>query len=398
MNPRTGARGGAPRTTEYALFDTALGTCAIAWSDDGIVGIQLPESDEAGTRRRVCDRFGAVGEARPPWEVRRAVDGMRALLGGRRPDLSAITLDMSDVAPFHRRVYEVARDIPVGATLSYGELALEAGAPGAARAVGQALGRNPFAIVVPCHRVTAANGDVGGFSATGGIDTKLRMLELEGTPVPNGRAPDDRRRELAFAVDHLRAADPVVRRLVDRVGPCGLVVQRTASVFAALLEAIVFQQLSGKAAATIHGRVLALLPTSRTGPRAADLLRVSDAELRGAGLSQAKLRAARDLAQRTVEGSLPTLRTLRRMDDEAVIDSLTEVRGVGRWTAEMFLVFRLGRPDVLALDDLGIRKGYQRAFRLPALPARDVVAARAERWRPHRSVASWYLWRAAEQS
>ena len=136
---------------------------------------------------------------------------------------------------------------------------------------------------------------------------------------------------------------------------------------------------------------------SRTGPRAEDLLGLRDAELRGAGLSQAKMRAARDLAQRTVDGSLPTLRELRRMDDESVVDALTQVRGVGRWTAEMFLVFRLGRPDVLALDDLGIRKGYQRVFRLPDIPSRDVVAARGERWRPYRTVVGWYLWRAAEQ-
>lgn len=396
MTPRT-APAPVARGPEFALFDTALGTCGIVWGPGGIVGVQLPETDDAATRRRMHDRFGAVDEARPPREVQRAVDGMRELLGGRRPDLSSIPLDMSGVPPFHRRVYEVARDIPVGATLTYGEVALEVGRPGAARAVGQALGRNPFAIVVPCHRITAADGRVGGFSATGGIDTKLRMLALEGTTVANGRAPDEWTRRLGTAVDHLRASDAVLRRLVDRVGPCGLVVQRTSSVFAALLEAVVFQQLSGRAAATIHGRVLALLPTTRSGPRAEDLLRVGDAELRAAGLSQAKLRAARDLAQRTVDGSLPTLRALRRMDDEAVIDALTEVRGVGRWTAEMFLVFRLGRTDVLALDDLGIRKGYQRAFRLSELPQRDVVAARAERWRPYRSVASWYLWRAAEQ-
>jgi methylated-DNA-[protein]-cysteine S-methyltransferase len=388
----------------YSLFDTPLGECAIAWNDTGVVAIHLPEGHADVTRRRVLDTFPAAEEMRPPRMVQHAIDGMRALMAGTRPDLSSITLDMDGVPPFHRRVYETARDIPVGSTLSYGDLAAEAGSPGAARAVGQALGRNPFAIVVPCHRVTAAGGKVGGFSATGGVATKLRLLELEGTPLrsgngvggPSGHATS-RRWDVPTAVEHLRAGDSVMRRLVDRLGPCTFAPRLTSSVFAVLLEAIVFQQLSGTAAATIHERVLALVPRSRSGPRPDALLRLRDDELRGAGVSQAKVRALRDLARRTVDGSLPSRRALECMDDAAVIDALTEVRGIGRWTAEMFLVFRLGRPDVLALDDLGIRTGYQRAFSLPEPPTAAAVARRAERWRPYRTVAGWYLWRAAER-
>ena len=382
----------ATATQGFALFETPLGTCGVAWNGHGVLGVQLPEGRADATRRRMHDRFSGAEETAPPRTVQRAIDGIRALMGGTRPDLSKIELDMRDVSPFHRRVYETARDIPIGETLSYGELAAEAGAPGAARAVGQALGRNPYAIVVPCHRVTAAGGKVGGFSATGGVDTKLRLLELEGTALPGARPVDS----LDEAVERLRAADPVLRRLIDRVGPCRFAPQRTNSVFAALLETIVHQQLSGKAAATIHARVLALVPRTRTGPSPEALLALPDDALRGAGLSRAKAAAVRDLAQRTVDGSLPTVRRLRGMGDDEVIAALTEVRGVGRWTAEMFLVFRLGRLDVLALDDLGIRAGYQRAFRLPELADRDTVAARAERWRPFRTVASWYLWRAAE--
>jgi methylated-DNA-[protein]-cysteine S-methyltransferase len=381
----------------FALFDTPLGTCGVAWNGLGVLGIQLPEGREDATRRRMYDRFPDVEEGPPPRAVQQAIAGMRALMDGERPDLSGIELDMRAVSPFHRRVYETARDIPVGATLSYGELAVEAGSPGAARAVGQALGRNPYAIVVPCHRITAAGGKVGGFSATGGVDTKLRLLELEGTALPGANGAP-RGGSLDDAVEQLRAADPVLRRLIDRVGTCGLAPLRTSSVFTALLEAIVHQQLSGKAAATIHARVLALVPGTRTGPDPAALLALPHDALRGAGLSHAKAAAVRDLAQRTVDGSLPTLRRLRGMDDEAVIAALTEVQGVGRWTAEMFLVFRLGRLDVLALDDLGIRAGYRRAFRLPELPEKGTVAARAERWRPYRTVASWYLWRAAEDA
>jgi methylated-DNA-[protein]-cysteine S-methyltransferase len=164
----------------FALFETAIGRCAIAWGSRGIVGVQLPEAHERATRSRVLKRFPDAREALPPPVVRRAIDALAALLIGDSSDLSGVVLDMDGLPPFHRRVYEAARTIPSGATLSYGDLAAKLGAPGAARAVGQALGRNPFAIVVPCHRVLAADGKIGGFSAHGGITTKARLLAIEG--------------------------------------------------------------------------------------------------------------------------------------------------------------------------------------------------------------------------
>ena len=164
----------------FALFDTAIGRCGIAWSERGIAGVQLPEAGEAETRARMLHRFPAAGEAAPPPEVQRAIDSIVGLLRGEDSDLSGIALDMDGVPEFHRRVYEAARAIPPGNTLSYGDIAKRVGAPGAARAVGQALGRNPFPIVVPCHRVLAAGGKIGGFSAQGGITTKRRMLSIEG--------------------------------------------------------------------------------------------------------------------------------------------------------------------------------------------------------------------------
>src|SRR5882724_12719325 len=164
----------------FALFETAIGRCGIAWGARGIVGVQLPEGRDPKTRARLLQRFPDVRAAPPPPDVRRALAGIVALLRGEARDLSDVALDMERVPPFHRRVYDAARSIPPGATLSYGEIAARIGAPGAARAVGQALGRNPFAIVVPCHRVLAAGGKVGGFSANGGITTKLRLLAIEG--------------------------------------------------------------------------------------------------------------------------------------------------------------------------------------------------------------------------
>ncbi len=170
-------------TRGFAFFDTRIGRCGIAWGERGVVLVQLPESRESQVRARVQRRCRGAREALPPPEVQRAIDGIVALLDGESTDLSMVALDMDRVLDFDRRVYEVARTIPPGATLSYGEIAARLGATNAARDVGQALSRNPFPIVVPCHRVVAANGKLGGFSANGGIVTKLRLLELEGVPV-----------------------------------------------------------------------------------------------------------------------------------------------------------------------------------------------------------------------
>ena len=172
-------------TNGYALFDTAIGRCGIAWNDRGVVGVQLPEPSEADTRERLARRSGGASEATPPAAVQRVVDGIVALLRGEMADLSTVTLDMDGVPSFDRRVYDVARTVPPGETITYGEIATRLGAPQEARAVGRALARNPFAIVVPCHRVLAAGGTLGGFSANGGVRTKRGLLSIEGAPVSN---------------------------------------------------------------------------------------------------------------------------------------------------------------------------------------------------------------------
>jgi methylated-DNA-[protein]-cysteine S-methyltransferase len=156
----------------FMLFDTQIGPCGIAWSDRGVIAVQLPEGDEAKTRARLLRRCPHAREAAPPAAVQDAIEGIISLLRGERHDLSAIALDMDGLPSFDRRVYEVARTIAPGATLSYGEISARLGARDLAREVGQALGRNPFPIIVPCHRVLAAGGKAGGFSANGGITTK----------------------------------------------------------------------------------------------------------------------------------------------------------------------------------------------------------------------------------
>ena len=374
----------------FSLFQTAVGRCGIAWGAGGILGVQLPEGSSQRTRSRLQRRFPAAAESTPPPEVAGAVAAIATLLRGGSVDLDGVRLDMGAVPEFHRRVYASTRSIPAGQTTSYGALAARLGVPGAARAVGQALGRNPFPIVVPCHRVLGANGKVGGFSAVGGVVTKLRLLSAERDAGTERPPPYDG----AAAAQALRAADPALGRLIDRIGRFRLTLDATSSIFLALAEAIVYQQLTGRAAATIFARLQALFPHAAESPTPEQLLRASDARLLGAGLSRAKLLALRDLARKTVAGELPTLEQLDALEDEAIIEQLTRVRGIGRWTAEMLLIFRLGRPDVLPLDDFGVRKGLGVMLGRRQLPTRAQLERRGARWAPYRTVASWYLWRA----
>ncbi|MGE0741042.1 MAG: methylated-DNA--[protein]-cysteine S-methyltransferase [Hyphomonadaceae bacterium] len=164
----------------YTVFDTAIGRCGIAWSPRGVIGVQLPERNDAATRMRLMRHCPNADEAEPPKQIARAIEEIAALLRGEKKSLRAVQLDMSRVQPFNARVYETTRAIAPGATRTYGEIARAIGEPDGARAVGQALGRNPFAIVVPCHRVVGANDKLVGFSATGGIATKLKLLKIEG--------------------------------------------------------------------------------------------------------------------------------------------------------------------------------------------------------------------------
>ena len=193
----------------------------------------------------------------------------------------------------------------------------------------------------------------------------------------------------------LAKADGELATLMRRAGPFRLRTNDLHSPMSALGEAIIYQQLTGKAAATILGRVQAL--AGRRGfPTAEDLRALSLPRLRSAGLSRAKAEALKDLAAKTLDGTVPKMARLRRMEDEEIIERLTSIRGIGRWTVEMLLIFRLGRPDVLPATDYGLRKGYARAFGLAELPAPRAIAERGERWKPFRTMASWYLWRAVE--
>lgn len=215
-----------------------------------------------------------------------------------------------------------------------------------------------------------------------------------------------RSRKLPFDVDaalkHLKAADKKLAGLIERAGDFTLRPDGSSSPFAALVESILYQQLHGKAAATIHARVREYFGGD---PEPQLLLDVPEEVLRGCGVSGNKIRALRDLAERTLDGTVPGLAAIRRMNDQEIVDRLTLVRGIGPWTVEMLLIFRLGRPDVFPVNDYGVRKGFALTFkRLPKtrplsaddLPRAEELQKRGRRWAPYRTVASWYLWRACD--
>ncbi len=203
--------------------------------------------------------------------------------------------------------------------------------------------------------------------------------------------------DAALAVAHLHARDRVLSRLITRVGPFRLQTEATQPPFQSLTESILHQQVTGKAAAAILGRFRAAFGSASAFPAPERVVVASDEELRAVGISRSKAAALRDLAAKTLDGTVPGSDALHAMDEAEIIERLTAVRGIGVWTVHMLLMFRLGRPDVLPVGDYGVRKGFAKTFRTKAeLPTPGEIAKRGERWRPYRTVASWYLWRALE--
>jgi len=197
------------------------------------------------------------------------------------------------------------------------------------------------------------------------------------------------------AIERLSQSDKVLAGLIRRVGPCRLEARRSASPFQALLQAVAHQQLNGTAAKTILKRVIAIYP-GRKFPAPEDLLATPDERLRGAGLSRAKTAALKDIAAKTLEGIVPSSRAIASISNEEILERLAAIRGVGPWTVEMLLIFMLGRLDVLPATDFGVRKGFALTYRRKELPAPSELIKHGERWRPYRTIACWYLWRALD--
>jgi len=197
------------------------------------------------------------------------------------------------------------------------------------------------------------------------------------------------------ALRQLAAIDPVMARLIREIGPCRLEPETWCSPFQSLVQAVAHQQLHGAAATTILTRFKKLFPGKRF-PKADDLAGVTDEQIRACGFSFAKIKAIRDIAEKTMSGVVPTSREIVKLSDAEIIERLTEVRGVGRWTVEMLLIFQLGRADILPVDDFGVRAGFRIAYKKREMPTPKDLLKFGERWRPHSTTAAWYLWRAAD--
>ena len=381
--------------TSYTKVRTQLGTVGLGFSKRGISRVALPAADWTDLGRADLQRLGFREEAPPPPEIAEVAEALRKHIAGEIHDFSGVALDVDGAPPFLLRVQRAAQAISPGTTCSYGDLAAAAGSPKASRAAGRAMSTNPWPIIVPCHRVLPQSG-FGAYSAGSGVHTKLRLLWREGY---RGRTSNVTFDEHA-AVIHLKRADARLGAMLDKAGPFTLQAAAPSTrggvlPFTALAQAIVAQQLSGKAAATIYARVAAALGgESIDDPKA--VLKLPMAKLRSAGLSENKALSLRDLAGHAQAGTLPTRAEMQSMSDDEIVLALSKVRGIGRWSAQMLLMFYLGRPNVLPVADLGVQKGFAITYGLRTLPSAKDLERAAESWSPFASVASWYLWRAVE--
>ncbi len=375
----------------WTTFSTALGVCGMSWTSQGIDSFSLPEPSgtRVAERLRKLTGIATAASSLPSW-VRQLIRKVKAHMKGQAQDFSDAPLDFPGISAFMLSVYQAAQKIPSGRVKTYGELAALAGKPYAAHAVGSALAKNPIPLIVPCHRVIASSGKLGGFSAPGGLATKVRLLECEGVYLAKPRVVSTSA-QWRRAVTTLSNQDSAFARLVATTPSLEFRPLLDKEPLEALVAAIVSQQLSNQVAAAILHRVKALI-TEDGLPSAQKILDTEDADLRKAGLSLMKVSSLKDLATKYLKKELPPLERLAQMSDEQIVKELTKVKGVGRWTAEMYLIFSLGRADVFPTLDFGVRKAIARLFDLPEVPEPQAIERYGELWKPYRSVASLYLW------
>ena len=371
-----------PTKQGYTLFETRIGPCGLAWTARGIDQVQLPEKDAIQTEGRLSHRAGGRKRADSlPQSIMEVVTRIKHHLAGKPDLMQNVKLDLTGLTEFTGKVLGILRRVPPGSVTTYGELAQKAGRPNASRAVGRAMATNPVPLIVPCHRVLTSTGQLGGFSAADGIRLKARLLHAEGHVL---------NQEHARGIAVLSKADPVMGRIIDRIGPYLAVCGPAGDPYESLIKSIIYQQLALKAAATI-GERFRHMTLGDNFPRPEQVLTFSDAQLRSVGLSRQKSSYLRDLAGRIHRGDV-RLANLGRLDDEQVIETLTRIKGIGRWSAQMFLIFHLGRLDVLPVDDLGFQRGVQTAYGLKQRPGPADLIKFGDRWKPYRSMATWYFW------
>ncbi|MBF0546012.1 MAG: methylated-DNA--[protein]-cysteine S-methyltransferase [Candidatus Riflebacteria bacterium] len=378
----------------FFLFETTIGTCGIAWNEKGINYFGFPEKSvtELSEKIRKCSQTEET--KKPPAFIKGIIDRIHKHLDGKFDDFLDLEIDLEGYSDFYKEIYNNLRKVLPGKTVTYAELAEKSGKPGAARAVGTAMGKNPVGFLIPCHRVLSAGNMLGGFSAHGGAKLKAYLLSIEGA-FPN-LYKNRKKGEIETGVEYLCSRDKKFSRLVESFGPFKVEIDHEQSIFDALFDSIISQQLSGKAASTISARVrTAVQKGKRILPE--HILKATDEKLRECGLSRAKTAALRDLSEKTLMKQIPDFQELSNMENEKIIEILTKVKGIGPWTVEMLLIFRLGHLDVWPVNDLGVRKGLSIYLRLKELPTPAETAEFGMKWKPYRTIAAWYFWRLAEK-
>lgn len=382
------------------IFSAEQKFAAIVWnSRHEISQFCLPVDSAEILKQKLVEQNPEIKFITPEPPLAELILQIQKYFMGKPSSINWASYDLSAISDFAKAVYLQLLKVPFGKTVSYKELAINLGQPGATRAVGRALGMNPIPLLIPCHRVIKSDSTPGGFSASGGIPQKLQLLQIEGVKLPQQQiGPQNRdsfQQKIELGLKTICRADPQLACWIKKLPAFTLVIDNQTDTFQALLEAIVYQQLTGKAAATIYARVLGLFGAANT-VTPLDIVRAKDSELRKAGLSGPKILAVRDLAEKTLAGQIPDFAQLKQMKDDEIVASLIKVRGIGRWTAEMLLIFKLGRLDVLAVDDYGLKKGLAILRNYQNLPSPQQLKHEGRIWHPYRTIAAWYLWRIAE--
>lgn len=363
------------------IFPTLEGFVGLGWTPSGVRNLILGMAEDStrSALEKSCADLPVVRRA--SGDLAQLVKRIKAHLAGSNDDFIDVPVLYPAVGEFSQNVLRRLRKVPPGKVVTYGQLAELCGKPRAARAVGSIMGSNPVPLIIPCHRCMGKDGSLTGFSTEGGIDVKARMLFREGY-VAN--------EEHAAGITHLCKVDPVLRRIIKIVGPYRALPDKPQPPWDSLVTAIVLQQLSFKAGQTIAGRVRNLSPGPRF-PTPAQILDMPHEDLRGAGMSNQKVSYIQDLAAKIHNDEL-NLKRLKRLPDEDVITELTKVRGIGRWSAQMFLIFHLGRLDVLPTGDLGLQVAVARSYGFDKYATADEMKKTGAQWAPYRSMACYYLW------
>jgi len=368
------------------VFDTFMGPVGFAWTPKGISQLDIGSATPEAAITSLQGRKPNLNVVRlVPAAAREVTRRIKVHLKGRPDRFTDVPVDLTGSSEFSRVVLRTLRRVKPGQVITYGELAKKCRRPGAARAIGRIMGANPVPLIIPCHRCLGASGKLTGFSASGGVFLKARMLHSEG---------HIRNAEHEAGLTHLKKRDKKLARIIKIIGPYQAISEETHPPYDTLVRAITHQQLSLKAGQTIAGRVRDLTP-GKSFPTPKEMLAIDPQKLRGCGLSNAKTGYVRDLAARVGDGRL-NLKRLRTMSDEEVIEKLTEVHGIGVWSAHMHLIFHLGRLDILPTGDLGVRMGAAKLYGLDEYATPAELTAIAEKWRPYRSLGSWYMWRALD--